>query len=69
MKFNISKSINGAAAVSVFDKDLTGTEADAYSYDFNVTNDTVVGQQNKYTFTVTNRDGLTNQVNLTVTVQ
>ncbi|MEI6312952.1 MAG: hypothetical protein WCP57_11885 [Bacteroidota bacterium] len=68
-KFNISKSINGATAVSVYNADLTGADADAFSYDYSITNDTVVGQQNKYIFTVTNRDGLTNQVDLTVTVQ
>ena len=66
-KFNISRSTNGAAAVSVFDKDLSGSEADEFTYDFTGVMDTVPGQTNKYTFTITNRDGLTNQLNLTLT--
>jgi hypothetical protein len=66
-KFNISRSVNGAAAVSVFSKDLTGTEGDVFSNDYTTTLDTTANQTNKYTFTVTNRDGLVNQVSLTVT--
>lgn len=67
-KFNISRSTNGAAAVSVFDKDLSGGEGDSYTYDFTGVTDSVPGQTDKYTFTVTNRDGLVNQVNLTLTI-
>jgi hypothetical protein len=66
-KFNISKSVNGATAISVFDKDLSGSEGDDYSYDYTATAGTTAGDAIKYTFTVTNRDGLTNQVSLTVT--
>jgi VCBS repeat-containing protein len=68
-KFNISQSVNGAAATSAFSKDLSGSEGDNYSYDYTATLGTTSGQTTKYTFTVTNRDGLTNQVSLTVTVQ
>lgn len=68
-KFNLSKSVNGGTASTVFEKDLSGSEADNYSYDFNGTLDTIHGQANKYTFTVTNRDGLINQAAVTVTVQ
>jgi len=68
-KINVSKSVNGGTATSVYSKDLSGTEGDAYSYDYAATLDTIVGQTNKFTFTVTNRDGLTNQLALTVTVQ
>lgn len=68
-KFNISKSVNGAAPNSVYDKDLTGSEGDTFSYDFTTQLDTIHGQTNKYTFTVINRDGLTNQLSLTVTIQ
>lgn len=68
-KFNISRSINGATATSVFDKDLSGSEGDTFSYDYTATADAAPGQTNKYTFTVTNRDGLVNQVSLTITVQ
>lgn len=65
-KFNISKSVNGGASVSLLDKDLSGNDGDNYSYDFNTTLDTTTGQKSKYIFTVTNRDGITNQVSLTV---
>ncbi|MCB0518340.1 MAG: hypothetical protein H6577_06175 [Lewinellaceae bacterium] len=68
-RFNISKSINGGTAESVFDKDLSGSEGDNYSYDFTTTLDSVANQVNRYTFTVTNRDGLTNQVSLSITLQ
>ena len=67
-KFNISRSINGGAAATVFDKDLSGSEGDNYTYDYNATLDTIAGQLNKYTFTITNRDGLTNQLSLNVTI-
>lgn len=68
-KFNISKSINGGANISILDKDLSGSDGDKYNYDFATTTDTPTGQKSKYTFTVTNRDGLTNQVSLTVTTK
>lgn len=68
-KFNISRSVNGAAATTVLNKDLSGSEGDNYDFDYTTTLDAISGQTNKYTFTVTNRDGLTNQVFLTVTVQ
>jgi hypothetical protein len=68
-KFNISKSVNGAASTSVLDKDLTGAEGDTFSTDYTTTVDTTHGQKSKYIFTVTNRDGLVNQVSLTVTTQ
>ena len=54
--------------MSVYDQDLTGGDADKYTYDYSATLDTIVGQTCKYTFTVTNRDGLVNQVSSTVTI-
>ena len=68
-KFNISKSVNGGALSSIFDKDLSGTEGDDYTYTYTTKLDTISGKTENYTFTVTNRDGLTNQVSLKVTVQ
>jgi hypothetical protein len=68
-KFDLSNSVNGATAVSLFTKDLSGSEQDNYSYVYNGTASGNSGDTNKYTFTVTNRDGLTNQVTLTVTIQ
>lgn len=68
-KINVSKSVNGATASTVFSKDLSGSEGDNYTYDYSSTLDTNKGQTNKYTFTITNRDGLTNQAALTITVK
>ncbi len=65
-KFNISKSINGGASVSVVNQDLGGGDEDNFNFDFNSSLDSTVGQKTKYTFTVTNRDGLTNSVSLTL---
>lgn len=67
--FNISKSLNGGAATTVFDVDLTTAEEDLYDYDFNTTASTTAGDTEKYTFTITNRDGLIGQVSLTITAQ
>lgn len=66
-KFNISKSVNGGAAQTVYSQDLSGSDADNFSYDYAAAADSTVGAAAKYTFTVTNRDGLTNQVSLTIT--
>ena len=68
-KFNISKTVNGGTASTVFDKDLSGLEGDDYTYTYSTKLDTVSGQTNNFIFTVTNRDGLTNQVSLKVTLQ
>jgi hypothetical protein len=68
-KFNISKSVNGAAAVSVYDQDLSGADQDKFSYDYSITQDTVVGRKTTYTYTITNRDGLINQVTCTLTTK
>lgn len=68
-KFNISKSIDGASAVTIFSKDLSGSEGDDYNYDYSDTMSHVIGQTNKYIFTVTNRDGISNNVSLTLKVR
>ncbi len=68
-KFNISDSVNGTSAVTVYDLELTGTDGDSFDYDFHVPVGGNHGETHKLTFTVTNRDGLTNQVSLTVTIQ
>lgn len=66
--FSATKSVNGASATSIDQQTLSGADADAYSKDFTITAGSIVGTE-KYTFTVVNRDGLTNQVSLTLTVQ
>lgn len=67
--FNISRSLNGAANTSVYDADLTSAEEENYSYDFSTTASASAGDTEKYTFTITNRDGLQGQVSLTITAQ
>ncbi|HEX5112935.1 MAG TPA: hypothetical protein VFV79_08815 [Saprospiraceae bacterium] len=64
--FNVSISLDGAPAVSVYDEDLTGADQDQYDADFTYVTPDVPGHY-KIICTVTNRDGLTNNVSLTVT--
>ncbi|HJW27840.1 MAG TPA: hypothetical protein VJ508_01185, partial [Saprospiraceae bacterium] len=66
-KFNISLSKNGGTAITVYDEDVTGADQDAFDFDFTPTLATLAGDNYKFTFTVTNRDGLTNNVSLTLT--
>ena len=68
-KFNISKAINGGAPASVFSKDLSGSEGDKYSTDYTAILENTPGQVDQFIFTVTNRDGLTNQVAVKITIQ
>lgn len=68
-KFTVSKSINGAAATTVFTEDLSGADADNYSHDYTEVLAGSGGDVITYTFTVTNRDGLTKQVSLKVTIK
>lgn len=65
--FNVSKSIDGAAAVSITTTTLTGSQQDSYSVDYPITAG-AAGHTEKWSFTVTNRDGLTNTISLTLTV-
>jgi len=65
--FNISVSFDGGASTSVYSETLTAAQGDNYTYDFNRTTRNQAGIE-KYTFTITNRDGLINTVTLTVTV-
>ena len=67
-KFSITRSRNNGADSTMFSKDLSGSEGDNYSYDYNFTTPDNAAVD-KYTFTVVNRDGLINKVSLTVTVQ
>src|SRR4051812_29776095 len=47
-KFNITKSVNGAAGITVFDKTLGSSEEDSFGYDLTAMTDTSHGQTNKY---------------------
>lgn len=64
---NVSKSRNGAADVTDTTITISSAQQNSYTNDFSYTVDTTVGTTVKYTYTVTNRDGITNNVKLTVT--
>ena len=65
--FNISVSFDGGASATVYSETLTAAQGDNYTYDFNRTTRNLAGTE-KYTFTITNRDGLINTITLTITV-
>lgn len=67
-KFNISKSINGGTSTSIYNRDLNDSEEDYFSYDYNGTVEADSGDVVLYIFTVSNRDGLVNQVDVQITV-
>jgi hypothetical protein len=67
-KFDASRSYDGGASSSFVSADLSGSDGDNYSRDVEIATRNQAGTE-KYTFTVTNRDGLSNQVSLTLTVQ
>lgn len=66
--FNIQHTKNGGAAVTDTTITLTTAEEDMFSKDFTLTPTGTSGDKLKYTFTVTNRDGLVNNVNFTLTI-
>ncbi|HLP22117.1 MAG TPA: hypothetical protein VK174_17505 [Chitinophagales bacterium] len=65
--FNVSKSVDGAAATTISNTTLTGSQGDSYDTDYTITAG-AAGHTEKWLFTVTNRDGLTNTVSFTLTV-
>jgi len=65
-KFTITKSVNGGDATTVYTVDVTN--GDTYTYDYTATTGNTA-EQDKYTFTVVNKDGIVNSVSLTLTVQ
>src|SRR6185503_8238809 len=66
--FDVSVSFDGGTATSIQTEAITGSEEDCFNRDVNVTTRTVAGTE-KYTFTVTDRDGNIAQESLTITVQ
>ncbi|MEZ4967403.1 MAG: hypothetical protein R2791_19335 [Saprospiraceae bacterium] len=66
--FTMSVSYDGGAEIDAFTQTLTGDEGDHFETDIPIALRNVTGTE-KYTFTVVNRDGLTNSVSLTVTTQ
>ncbi len=65
--FTISKTIGAGASAEIYNEALSGATGDSYTHDITVHGTTA--QTEKYTFTVVNKDGLTNAVSLTLTVQ
>jgi len=67
IRFNISESINNGDANTVYTESMEKT---SFEYDYNFTlNDSIQGNTHRYLFTITNRDGLTAQKSLTLTVE
>lgn len=64
--FDASVVFDGGASSSFYSETLTGTSGDSYSKDLSITTRNQAGTE-KYTFTVVNRDGLKNNVSLTIT--
>ena len=68
IKFNQSVSFDGNADSTIQNISLSGGDGDVYSKDIDINTRNTAGKE-KYTFTVINKDGLVNNVSLTVTVQ
>lgn len=66
--FNVSVSYDGGTDSTLLNRTLTSAEEDVFESDITLNTGSETGTQ-EYTFTVTNRDGLVNQVSLTVTVE
>lgn len=66
--FDASQSFDGGTLTSFINESLTGIQGDNYSRDINITTRNQAGTE-RYVFTVINRDGLVNSVELTLTVQ
>ena len=64
-RFDVSLSKDKEPFSSVFNKVLSGSEQSNYSFDSYLKMDTVAGLR-QYRFTVTNRDGLINQLQVIV---
>ncbi|HXL57685.1 MAG TPA: hypothetical protein VN958_15600 [Chitinophagaceae bacterium] len=64
--FNISVSYDGGASSTLYTETLTAAQEDNYSYDL-IRNTRNQAGTEKYTFTITNRDGLINAISLTLT--
>lgn len=64
--FNISESVDGGNNTSLYNEDF---ESVSYENDYAFIMNSTSGTVHEYTFTVTNRDGLNKQTDLTLTVE
>ncbi len=67
ISFNISLSISGGTPTTVYNE--SNLNAEFYDYDYVFVIGSISGDIYTYTFTITNKDGLTEQESLTVTIQ
>lgn len=65
--FVVTRSYDGGTATTIDDVTLTSAQAGEFTKDYDLTTRNVAGTE-KYTFTVTNRDGLITTKNITITV-
>lgn len=68
VSYDVSYSYDGGASTPFYDESLSGSDQDNYSHDTQIITRSTAGTE-KWTFTVTNRDGLSNSVSFTVTTQ
>lgn len=66
--FAITRTYDAGLGSTVYSENLSGAEGDNYTYDYNITTRSTAGTE-KYTYTISNRDGLVNNVSLTITTQ
>jgi hypothetical protein len=65
--FVVTRSYDGGTASTIDDVTLTSAQAGEFTKDYPLTTRNVAGTE-KYTFTVTNRDGLITTKSITITV-
>ena len=65
--FNASVSYDGGASTTVYSEALTSAQGDNYTHDLNLATRNQAGTE-KFSFTISNRDGLINTISLTITV-
>jgi len=65
--FTVTRSYDGAAATTIDNVTIGSAQAAEFTKDYNLTTRNTAGTE-KYTFTVTNRDGLITTKSITVTV-
>jgi hypothetical protein len=66
IKFNITEAINGGEGSTVYSEDLDSTD---FEYDYHYTLDSISGTVHKFTFTITNRDGINKQTSIELMVE
>ncbi len=66
--FDASRIYDGGSSYSFYSESLSVQAGDEYKKDFNITTRDEAGTE-KYTFTVTNKDGYRNSVSVTLTVK